>query len=266
MAANKKKEIVVRAYLGFLVICLIGFAIIGRCFYIQTMQGNYYRSLADSLTISPEKIMAERGNIYSENGRLLATTLPTFDIRIDFKTTYAHPEIFKENVDSLSFLLADMFRDKSPEQYKSELITERQKKNRYYLLKRNISFNQLLEMRRWPMFREGQYKSGMLSTQNDKRLMPFGLLAERTIGFTNTDGKKVGLEGKYDEDLKGTQGEVMMQKISGGFKIPLDSREEVAAQPGKDVYTTIDIDLQDVAEDAPLPARSLHHQVPNTAA
>ena len=116
MAANKKREILVRAYLGFAFIFLLGIAIISRAFYIQTAQGDYYRSLADSLTIFPKTILAERGNIYSEDGRLLATTLPTFDIRIDFKTTYAHPEIFKENIDSLAICMASMFPEKNATQ------------------------------------------------------------------------------------------------------------------------------------------------------
>ena len=248
--SNKKKEILLRAYLGFLAVCLLGIAIIGRVFYIQTVQGPYYRGLAESLQIDTMEVVAERGNIYSADGRLMATTLPTFDIRIDFKTTYAHPELFKENVDSVALLLSSMFRDKSKDAYKNELITERKKETRYYLLKRNVSFNQLLEMKGWPMLREGQYKSGMLSIQTDKRLMPFGLLAQRTIGFTNTDGKKVGLEGQYDEPLHGKVGEVRVQKIAGGVRIPIDSREDIAPQPGHDIYTTIDVDLQDVAEDA----------------
>jgi cell division protein FtsI (penicillin-binding protein 3) len=257
MATNKKREILLRAYLGFLFVCLLGFAIIGRAFYIQTVEGNYYRSLADSLTIFPKKILAERGNIYSADGRLLATTLPTFDIRIDFKTTYAYPELFKENVDSVAILLNAMFNDKSVTAYKNELVTQRKKKSRYYLLKRNVSYNQLAEIKQWPLFRKGQYKSGLVSVQNDKRLMPFGLLAQRTIGFTNKDKRLVGLEGKYDEALRGTQGQVMVQKISGGVTIPLDSKEGIAPQPGRDIYTTIDVELQDVAEDALM--RALQH-------
>ncbi|HLP22128.1 MAG TPA: penicillin-binding transpeptidase domain-containing protein, partial [Chitinophagales bacterium] len=259
MAANKKSEILLRAYLGFAFIFLLGVAIIGRTAYIQTVQGEYYRSLADSLTIFPKTILAERGNIYSQDGRLLATTLPTFDIRIDFKTTYVHPEIFKENVDSLAICLAAMFPEKNATQYKNELVKERKKKSRYYLLKRNVSYNQMAEMKRWPMFRDGRYKSGMWDVQIDKRLKPFKGLAERTIGFVSDSGKvKVGLEGKYNTELKGKEGTVMVQKISGGATVPLDSKAEIVPQPGRDIYTTLDVELQDVAEDALLRALAHH--------
>lgn len=256
---NKKKEIVLRAYLGFLFICMIGMAVIGRAFFIQTTEGNYYRSLADSLTIFPKKVMAERGNIYSQDGRLLATTLPTFDIRIDFYTINNHTLLFKKNLDSVSLLLANMFRDKTSQQYRNELVRELKKKSRYYLLKRNVSYNQMTEIKQWPLFREGQYKSGLIAVQNDKRLTPFGMLAQRTIGFTNKWGTKVGLEGNFDEQLSGVQGQVMVQKISGGVTIPIDSREQIASQPGRDVYTTLDVELQDVAEDALYRALQ-HHQ------
>lgn len=258
MAANKKREILVRAYLGFAFIFLLGMAIIGRAFYIQTVQGNYYRSLADSLTIFPKTILAERGNIYSEDGRLLATTLPTFDLRIDFKTTFVHPQIFKTNIDSVALFLAQMFPEKTAEQYKQLLWRERKKKSRYFLLQRNVSYNQLAEIKQWPMFREGRYKSGMWAIQKDKRLKPFDILAERTIGYVSDSGRvKVGLEGNYNTVLKGKAGTVMVQKIAGGVTIPLDSKDEIAAQPGRDIYTTLDVELQDVAEDALM--RSLKH-------
>lgn len=258
MATNKKREILVRAYVGFAFIFLLGMSIIGRAFYIQTVQGEYYRSLADSLTIFPKTILAERGNIYSQDGRLLATTLPMFDIRIDFKTTYNHPEIFRDNIDSLAICLAAMFPEKNSTRYKNELVRERKKKSRYYLLKRNVSYNQLTEMKQWPIFREGRYKSGMWDVQIDKRLKPFNGLAERTIGFVTNNGKvKVGLEGNYNSDLKGKEGTVMVQKIAGGVTIPLDSKVDIVPQPGRDIYTTLDVELQDVAEDAL--ARALKH-------
>jgi cell division protein FtsI (penicillin-binding protein 3) len=257
--ANKRQEILLRANLGFVAMCLLGLSIVVRAGYIQMVQGEHYRSLADSLTIFPKTIFAERGNIYSENGRLLATTLPTFDVRIDFKTLQNNPELFKQHVDSISILLATTFGDKSSDQYKAELKKEYRKRSRYYLLKRNVTYNQMEDMKSWPLFRKGQYKSGMIAVQNDKRLMPFGLLAKRTIGFTNSDGRMVGLEGKYDEILKGTQGKVMVQKIAGGVTIPLDSKEQITPEPGHDIYTTLDIELQDVAEDALYRALQ-HHQ------
>lgn len=257
--ANKKKEILLRAYLGFLLVFALGLAILGRAFYIQTTQGDYYRALGDSLTIEEKEILADRGNIYSSDGSMMATTLPTFDIRIDFGTTYNHAELFTAKLDSVSMLMAAMFKDKTAQQYKAEFIRERKKKSRYYLMKRNISYEQLNDMKKWPLFREGQYKSGLVVVQNDKRMMPFGLLAQRTIGFINESGAKVGLEGKYDEQLRGEKGIVKVQKIAGGVSIPLDSREQIVPQPGKDVYTTIDINLQDVAEDA-LNRALLHHE------
>lgn len=259
MATHKKREVLLRAYLSFVFIFLLGLAILGRAFYIQTVQGNHYRSLADSLTIFPKKIEAERGNIYSIDGKLMATTLPMFDLRIDFQPLIDSPALFKRNVDSVSLLLSAMFKDKSAAQYKSELIKERNKRNRYYLLKRNVTYVQLNAIKTWPLFRQGRYKSGLIAVQNDKRLMPFGLLAKRTIGFTSKDGVRVGLEGMYDNELKGTAGQVMVQKIAGGYTIPIESKGQINPQPGRDVYTTLDVALQDVAEDALYRALQHHH-------
>ncbi|MFN8298270.1 MAG: penicillin-binding protein [Chitinophagales bacterium] len=257
--ANKKKEILLRAYLGFVAILVLGIAILGRAFYIQTVKGDYYRAMGDSLTIEEREVLADRGNIYSIDGRLMATTLPTFDIRMDFKTTYSHSELWNAKVDSVAMLLAGLFKDKTKDQYKKELLRERRNKSRYYLLKRNVRFNELAEMKTWPLFREGQYKSGMVIVQNDKRLMPFDMLAKRTIGFINEGGARVGLEGNFDTILRGEKGIVKVQRIAGGGAIPLDSKDQLVPKPGRDVYTTLDIELQDVAEDA-LQRALKHHQ------
>jgi cell division protein FtsI (penicillin-binding protein 3) len=247
---SKKQQIVTRIYIGYLFICMVGIAIVARGFYLQTYKGDYYISLADSLTIYPKKIQAERGNIFAADGRLIATTLPVFDIRIDFKTTYEHKDIFEENVDSFALLLSETFKDRTKEQYVRELWKERKKKTRYYLLKRNVNYALMSEMRNWPLFREGQYKSGLIAVQDNKRLKPFGWLAERTIGYTNKAKGGAGLERRYDSVLTGIEGKVLVQKIAGGITIPLESADNVPSKPGKDVYTTIDIELQDVAEDA----------------
>ncbi len=247
---SKKQQIVTRIYIGYLVICMVGVAIVGRAFYLQTYKGDYYISLADSLTIFPKTIDAERGNIYAADGRLLATTLPVFDVRIDFKVTHEFSELFEQKVDSFALLMSATFKDKTKEQYLRELWRERNKKTRYYLLKRNVNYALMNEMRTWPLFREGQYKSGLIAVQDNKRLMPFGWLAERTIGYTNKAHGGAGLEKRFDSVLTGTEGKVLVQKIAGGVTIPLESVENIPSKPGRDVYTTIDIEYQDVAQDA----------------
>ena len=258
MATNKKREILLRAYLGFAFIFLLGMAIIGRAFYIQTAQGVYYRSLADSLTIFPKTILAERGNIYSEDGRLLATTFPTFDIRIDFKTTYLYPDTFSKYVANFAELMSNKFHEKTKQQYISEFSKQRKRKNTGYLLKRNVSLTDLVEMKQWPLYNQGPYKSGIREFKEDKRLNPFNLLAKRTLGAINDSCGIYGLEKLYDSKLKGEVGTVLVQKIGTGIYVPLDGNEEIIPQPGKDIYTTLDVELQDVAEEALMRALSHH--------
>lgn len=254
---NKKSEILLRAYFGyFLVLCLAA-VIIGRAFYIQTAQGEHYRKLAEKMTIYPQEIQAERGNIYSSDGRLIATSLPVFELRFDSKTTYAYPEIYNEHINDFCERLAVMFPQKTARQYKAEFQQARNKKARYHLVRRQLSWAQLAEMKTWPFMKAGQFKSGLITSQQDKRLLPFGSLARRTIGYVNQSDVRVGLEGTFDRILQGEKSMVMIRRISGGAGIPIDSREEIAPRPGKDVYTTIDINLQDVAEDAL--RRALHY-------
>lgn len=254
---NKKSEILLRAYFGyFLVLCLAA-AILGRAFYVQTVQGDHYLKLAEEMTIYPQEIQAERGNIYSADGRLIATTLPVFELRFDSKPTYAHPDVYNENISEFCERLAEMFPQKTARQYKAEFQQARNKKVQYHLVRRQLTWAQLAEMKSWPFMNAGQFKSGLIAIQQDKRLMPFGNLARRTIGYVNQGGTRVGLEGTFDKVLQGEKSMVMIRRISGGAGVPIDSREEITPRPGKDVYTTIDINLQDVAEDAL--RRALHY-------
>lgn len=258
---NKKQEIVVRVRIGFLAICLVGAAILARAFYIQSYQGNYYLSLADSLTISKIKLPAERGNIYANDGRLLATTLPIFDLGFDIKASLRNDKLFRAHVDSLALLFSNKFKDKSAAEYKKELWRLHRSKKSYVVLRKGIPYDLQNEMQHWPLLRNGQNKSGFVFDKHKKRLKPFGWLAERTIGYYKENSKEkvgVGLEKKFDTILTGIPGNTLAQKISGGLRIPLESPENVRPQPGKDVHTSIDIDFQDVAEDA-LNRALLHH-------
>jgi cell division protein FtsI (penicillin-binding protein 3) len=264
MSTNKKKQILIRMWIAVLVPVLVGIAIIAQAFSIQVVQGSELRQMADSLTLVSARVEPERGNIYSEDGSLLSTSLPYFEVRIDFRSDAMTDQIFNENVDSLAYVMSQKIGAKSAADYKKDLVKARQNGNRYYLVKRNVQYPQLLEMKEWPFFRLGRYKSGMIVLQKNKRENPFGILAVRTIGFKRIvprpdnpqvmDTIRVGIEGRFDEFLAGREGRMLMQKISGGTYMPLSGKGNIDPVPGYDVHMTLDINMQDVVESALLKA------------
>jgi len=160
-------------------------------------------------------------------------------------------DMFYDNIDSVALCLAALFPEKEKSTYRAELINARKDGNRYFLLKNNVSYPQLKVLKNFPLFRQGRNKSGLIVIQKNKRVMPFGQLAQRTIGYTGANGAyKVGIEGTFNEELNGVEGQVLVQKLAGGTEIPLNSQEDIDPQAGNDIYTTIDINLQDVAESA----------------
>lgn len=258
---NIKSEMLVRVYVGFALILLLGLGIIGRTAYIQTYKGTYYRAKADSLTIFYQTVHADRGNIYAADGSLLATSLPIFDLYIDFAADGLTKELFRKNIDTVSLLLAELFPNKSEAQYKKEFRYNFEKRRRYYLLHRNVSYDDLVRLKKFPLFKLGRNKSGLIEEAKEIREHPFGNLALRTLGIDeNLDGEySSGLERKYQSQLQGIQGKQLMQKIGAGVVRPLDSKEEIIPQPGRDIYTTIDVTIQDVAQDA-LRENLIHYQ------
>lgn len=249
---NIKNEMLTRVRIGFLLIVLLGAGIIGRTFYIQSYKGAYYRSLADSLTIFYQPVHADRGNIYASDGSLLATSLPIFDLYIDFAADGLTKELYRKNIDTVALLLSQLFPQKTQVQYKKEFNYNYEKRRRYYLLKRSVTYDELVKLKKFPLFKLGRNKSGLIEETKEIREHPFGQLALRTLGIDeNLDGEySSGLERKYQNQLQGVQGKQLMQKIGAGVVRPLDSKEEIIAQPGRDIYTTIDIAIQDVSQDA----------------
>lgn len=249
--STKKSEILWRVWFAVLLLVLFGSAIIFKAAKIQFVEGKTLRHLADSLTVFYRTIEPERGNIYTENGDLLSTSLPFFEIRMDFRSEAMTDSLFNKKVDSLAYMFAQEIGNKSKAEYKRELIKNRQKGNRYYLVKRNVKYPQLQAMMQWPFFREGRYKSGMIVLQKNERKTPFGLLAHRTIGYVREEGHvKVGIEGKFDSYLKGIQGEVLVQKIARGNYIPLNGKGDIQPKTGQDIYLNIDVNMQDLVENA----------------
>ncbi len=227
-------------------------AVLGRVFFIQHMQGKYWRALSDSLHQKYVDLSAERGSIYSEDGNMLSTSVPYFNIYIDFGADglrEKNGKRFKENLDSLSYCLSSLFRDQSSIAYKKQLSQGYREDDRYYLLQRNLSFDQYKQLRTFPLVREGRNKSGFIIETSSKRLNPFGLLANRTIGLSRNNAQNVGLERTYDSLLRGENGRKLVRYLNAGTYIPVEGYE-IDPENGKDVLTTIDVNTQDIAENA----------------
>ncbi len=216
--------------------------------------------MSDSLHQRIEEVDAGRGTIYSEDGQMLSTSLPTFDIYMDLMADGLREKggrRFKENVDSFSKSLANYFKDKTAAAYKAELLAAYKKKDRYYPLKKKLLFEDYKIFREFPLARLGRNRSGVIVEENSKRLMPYQSLATRTIGLSReyvaSNGKikkqNVGLEKSYDSLLTGQKGQRLVRFIAGGVPVPVDGYQ-VEPENGKDVITTLDVNIQDIATTA----------------
>lgn len=257
---NIKQSIVLRTRIAFLFVLLFGVAILFKIFTIQVVNGEEWRAKAEQISLKYRNVKALRGNIYDVNGNLLATSLPFF--RMGFDPSVASDEVYNSvAVDSLAYLLAEFLGEHDKAYYKTKLKDSRESGKRYLrLTKKQINYHQKKEMSEWPIFREGRYKGGVIFEKINKRFKPFKDLASRTIGrvWEDTSGNVAGngLEYSFNTQLGGQQGKALYQKMSGGLWKPVFDGNEIEATNGWDIQTTIDINIQDVAEDALLKACS----------
>lgn len=248
---DNKKDILWRIYLIYLGMFLFGLAIIGRIIYIQFAEGDMWKEKARKISLKYFNIEATRGNIYDCNGEFLSTSVPIFEVRMDVASPYITDEIFSSGIDSLSYKLAGFFRDRSKQEYKSLITKARSESNRYLLLKRNVNYDQLKVLKTFPIFRNGKNKGGLIARAVDRRIQPYNHLAFRTIGWDKEGSENdLGLEGAYSRELEGESGKRLMQRIANGNWRPLNNENEIDPRNGNDLISTIDIHLQDVAEEA----------------
>jgi cell division protein FtsI (penicillin-binding protein 3) len=238
---------------------VLSLLVLGKAFYIQRFQGEHWRSMSDSMHQKIQELDADRGTIYSEDGQMLSTSLPQFDIYMDFQADGLRDKggkVFKENIDSFAISLAGYFGDKTSAQYKKELQAAYKSKSRYYSLRKKMTFEDYKAFRSFPLVKLGRNKSGVIVEENSKRISPFGLLANRTIGLSRehvaSNGKlkkqNVGLEKTYDSLLTGQKGQRLVRYIAGGA-VPVEGFQ-IEPENGKDVFTTLDVNIQDISENA----------------
>lgn len=248
--AERLKKLILR--FGFIyIIIVLGFVAV--VYKIVTIQADK----EDWLAISPEvkkrniELKAKRGNIYSDNGRLMASSIPTYYLDLDLRVPALELNegaLFYNNIDSLSIYLSRFFRDKSADQYKKDITKAyRRKDGNYRLYPKKVSYSQLKEIKTFPLFKLGRNKSGLIAKEQVSRVKPFGSLASRTIGDVYGDldmGGKNGLENRFNEELTGKPGVSVFQKVANTWQETI----AVEPEPGMDLITTFNIDIQDIAE------------------
>ena len=254
---NIKKSILLRVRVAFLFAVIFAVAIVGKIGHIQFAEGAEWEAMGEKISFDYKRVKATRGNIYSDNGSLLATSLPFY--KVAFDATLPKNEIFKKGVDSLALKLSQFFKDKSKTEYKRILIDARSSGRQYIILNRKrVDYQEKKLMLTWPIFREGRLRGGVIFEKVDIRYRPFSNLSGRTIGYVNENEKGVGLEYSFNEPLGGQDGYAYYQKLAGGVWKPIFDANNVKAVNGLDIQTTLDINLQDVAETALHKAMAKH--------
>jgi len=246
---EQKKDILWRVYLVYFGILIFGIAIITKMILIQIVEGENLKLKAQHQELTVANLEASRGNVLAVDGSLLATSVPIFEIRFDLASPHISDELFYNKIDSLARGLAETFKKSSQWQIKNKLVKARKNGKRYFLLDRAATYDQLKELRKLPILRRGKYRGGLITIQKTKRVRPFNELAGRTIGYENRkENLFVGLEGAYSNVLTGKDGKMVLRRINHGDWVPIHDENEVESINGLDIVTTIDVNIQDVAE------------------
>ena len=243
----------------YAIVAMCALAVVWQLCKIQLLEGHKWKAMADSLSIRYTNIAANRGNIYSDDGSLLATSLPEYELRLDAEVLSHNPDLLNAKIDSLSKCLATLFHEHSSSQYKHLLQTACRKNERYFLLGNKVSYPQLMQVKTFPIFNLGRYKSGLIAIQLNKRIKPFGNLAQRTIGYYTQTVQPVGLEGAYRNYLQGKDGKQLVELVAGGVWLPLHDEAELSPVDGNDIISTINVNIQDVAQNSLFHYMNLHN-------
>ena len=256
-------------YIFFLVaaVVLIGKIIAVQCFFKPDP------AIESKLTppVTKDVMRPERGAILARDGRMLAISFPSYTIAMDpsvLKEEFARDasngkdreQEWMEKARGLAAGLAKYFPEKTADEYYEQIRRDREQGKRYRSIGTPVDYDTMQEIKKLPLFNEGQYKGGLIVTQKEVRQYPYGTLARRVIGFVrdNTDASTnnyIGIEGKFNSKLHGTEGYVYKRRADAGKTV--QTFDSVAVKPvnGLDVRTTLDVDIQDLAD------RSLRAQI-----
>lgn len=249
MKIDPKNDVLWRVFLVYFIVVAVGIWIVLAIVKIQVKEKDELLERASKRELKIRDEKAHRGNVISKNGTLLATSVPRYSIYFD--PVSVEEELFNREVAQLADSLSRLLKNKSKQQYVSYLKDARAKGRRYVKIANKISVADYKRMQNFPIFRAGKNKGGFIAERSYVRELPYGELAARTIGYVREEENIfVGLEGAYNSSLRGSDGKQLVRRINGNFWMPMPSSDNVDPVNGDDVYTSIDIEIQDVAENA----------------
>ncbi|HQW85976.1 MAG TPA: penicillin-binding protein [Flavobacteriales bacterium] len=251
-----------RTMLVYGALLLFALAIAVQLFTIQLVEGERWTARAEHVATAYRTVQPDRGHIYSEDGRLLSTSVPEYEVRMDMMADGLSDELLRAEIDELCQALSDLFGDRTAAEYRRDLLAARARRDRYHLVKRKVDHEQLQVVKDMPLYRRGRYASGLILEKRTVRVRPFGRLAARSVGYVLKDSSAIGIEGGFDTWLRGVTGRRLERRLTGGIWMPIDDGNGQDPVPGSDVHTTIDINLQDVADaalEAQLRKHGAHH-------
>lgn len=249
-----RKSIVSRIAIIYFFLLVFGLVVIFKMISVQQIKNERWEQIAKNLKENTVKIEPNRGNICADDGSVLATSVPGYFVRIDLAAEGVK-RVFSNESDSLAFYLSSFFKDASRQEYNQRLNAAYKNGNRGFMLTpRKVDYQELQQIKRFPILRRGRFGGGMIIEQENQRVTPLGSLALRTIGDLNKGAYGgvhgnigyTGLEGAYEQYLKGKEGISYRENLSGRWV----TRTEIEPQDGMDVITTINVKLQDITESA----------------
>ena len=240
-----------RSYLVTFSLFVFSIVLIGKLIHLQFFQGEKYRELASKRTLKNDILQPSRGNIYADDGSIMATSVARYEVRWD--AAVPSKTIYQSKKNELAKGLSMIINIDKHEILK-KLDKAVNRKNRYLLIAKGLSYSQQKRVKMLPLFKLSPNKGGLIIEQQIFREHPLGRIAERTIGYEVQDNKgkflRVGLEGAFGQYLKGDEGRRLKQKIAGGQWKPINDNNEKEPTEGFDIHTTINVNIQDIVHTA----------------
>lgn len=251
MSKFDSKKVMPRYSFLAILMTLVAITVVGKTLYIMTAKRAFWEEVADRVKVDSLKTLPIRGNILSCDGQLMASSLPQYNIFMDFVALREAKKdtLFEQKLDSICMGLNAIFPDRSAEEFKKHLMEGFEKNKRHWpVWNRRINYSTFSEVKSLPVFNLSKNQSGFHWDEHNARKLAYGSLAGRTIGkmYGAKDTAQCGLELSYDSLLRGEEGIRHRRKVLNKYLDIVDT----PPVNGADIMTTIDVSMQDLAERA----------------